>query len=378
MSEDPYPATPRNGTDGTVRSGAVQLPAARTIGATPPWGQAAADELLETLLDADRPFPCTFAVATAKKQSLRFGFVDSPHDEGTWAPLAGILREYLDIYRELGKDTSLVVLFRPEEQPSSLDAYFRRFWAVLQFLHDGDTEPWPASTPLNPEELWWEFSYGGTEIFVVCNTPAHVNRRSRHNRSFMITFQPRWVFEGLEADTPRGAKARQVIRHRIRRFDGMEPALDLGNHGHEGNREWRQYFLPDSAKGKTAACPFLARVDARGSVTAGAVSGGTVAGGAVAGGASAAAVASATSAETAGWTVLVNDDGQFSLWPAAVSVPAHWRETGVAGVGKRAWSTCPGCGRTCARPARRRGVSSGWGERAPYEGELSASVDQVS
>jgi len=81
-------------------------------------------------------------VAAAKKQSLRFGFVDSPHDAGSWAPLAGILREYLDVYQRLGKDTSLVVLFRPEEQPSSMDEYFRRFWAVLQFLHDGDTEPW--------------------------------------------------------------------------------------------------------------------------------------------------------------------------------------------------------------------------------------------
>ncbi|MDX6356290.1 MAG: uncharacterized protein QOF98_3193 [Streptomyces sp.] len=216
------------------------------------------------------------------------------------------------------------MLFRPEEQPSSLDEYFGRFWAVLQFLHDGETEPWPATTPLDPEELWWEFSFGGTEIFVVCNTPAHRSRRSRHNRSFMITFQLRWVFEGLEADTPRGAKARQVIRNRIRRFDGMEPAVDLGNHGPEGNREWRQYFLPDTADDKTASCPFLARPDAR-EQPAAALSDSAL---------SDLALSEVTipwAAETAGSLVLVNDDGHFSLRPAAVPVPDHWRETGVSG-----------------------------------------------
>ncbi|MBD0740655.1 hypothetical protein BGM09_14805 [Streptomyces sp. CBMA29] len=298
MSDDRSPTTARGAT--------ARPPAVRTIGATPPWGRAAAEELLATLLDTDQPFPCTFAVAAAKKESLRFGFVDSPHDESTWAPLAGILRDYLDVYRTLGKDTSLVVLFRPDDRPGTLEEYFDRFWAVLQHLHDGDTEPWPASTPLDPEELWWEFSFGGTEIFVVCNTPAHLDRRSRHNPSFMITFQPRWVFEGLEADTPRGAKARQVIRNRIRRFDGMEPAAELGNHGEDGNREWRQYFLPDSAEGATAGCPFLARAGARGQ-------------------------ARAESAGAADCRVLVNDEGQFSLWPAAVPVPDHWHETGFSG-----------------------------------------------
>ncbi|MEU6853514.1 YqcI/YcgG family protein [Actinacidiphila alni] len=285
------------------------LNAVRTIGSTPSWGAAAAEGLLETLLDQERPFPCTFAVAAAKKQSLRFGFVDSPHDESTWAPLADILREYLDIYRQLGKDTSLVVLFRPDDEPRTLDEYFDRFWAVLQYLHDGDTEPWPESTPLDPEDLWWEFSYGGTEIFVVCNTPAHTARHSRHNPGFMITFQPRWVFEGLEADTPRGAKARQVIRNRIRRFDGMEPAAQLGNHGEEGNREWRQYFLPDSAEGSTPACPFLARASAR----------------------TPAAGAGKAASPDGTWSVLINDEGQFSLWSATVPVPDHWRETGISG-----------------------------------------------
>ncbi|WP_329139977.1 YqcI/YcgG family protein [Streptomyces sp. NBC_01476] len=330
LAAAPNPLPPGPSTAGAVAQSpaadatAAQTLAACTIGATPPWGPAAARELVETLLDTDRPFPCTFAVAAAKKQSLRFGFIDSPHDDSTWGPLAGILQDYLATYRQLGKDTSLVVLFRPEEQPSTLDHYFRRFWSVLQFLHDGDPEPWPAGSPLDPEELWWEFSFGGTEIFVVCNTPAHVTRHSRHNRGFMITFQPRWVFEGLEPDTPRGAKARQVIRNRIRRFDGMEPAAELGNHGEEGNREWRQYFLPDTAEGKVPGCPFLARRDAREAVTA-------VPDGARDEAASVPAPAGTGPADQRRYTVLVNDDRQYSLWPAGLPVPGRWRGTGVHG-----------------------------------------------
>ncbi|WNI18920.1 YqcI/YcgG family protein [Actinacidiphila sp. ITFR-21] len=314
----------------TADAAAARTLAACTIGATPDWGPDAARELVETLLDTDRPFPCTFAVAAAKKQSLRFGFVESPHDESTWAPLAGILDDYLATYKQLGKDTSLVVLFRPDERPGTLDHYFRQFWSVLQFLHDGDPQPWPASTPLDPEELWWEFSFGGTEIFVVCNTPAHVTRHSRHNRGFMITFQPRWVFEGLEADTPRGAKARQVIRNRIRRFDGMEPAAALGNHGQEGNREWRQYFLPDTADGKVPDCPFLARSGAREPVAA---APDHAREGRAARDRAALARVLAAAGPAAGprYTVLVNDHRQYSLWPAALPVPDRWRDTGVRG-----------------------------------------------
>ncbi|MER7849649.1 YqcI/YcgG family protein [Kitasatospora sp. NPDC096077] len=237
----------------------AQALAACTIGSTPEWGPPVARGLLETLLAADRPFPCTFAVSAAKKQALRFGYLESVHDDGTWGPLVDILLDYLDCYRELGKDTSLVVLFRPDDRLLSLDAYFERFWSVLQFLHEKDAQPWPAEVPADPESLWWEFSFAGTQIFVVCNTPAHVTRHSRHAPGFMITFQPRWVFEGLEPDTPRGARARSVIRNRIRRFDGIEPAPELGNHGEEGNREWRQYFLPDTPGGTVPSCPFRAR-----------------------------------------------------------------------------------------------------------------------
>lgn len=236
----------------------AQTPAECTIGELPDWGTAAAQDLLATLLSQQSPFPCSFAVAAAKKNTLRFGFIDSAHDEGTWGPLVDILLAYLDGYKELGRDTSLVVFFRQDGRPSGLDTYFQRFWSVLQFLHEKDPQPWPAGVPTEPDDPWWEFSFGGTEIFVVCNTPSHTTRHSRNSPGFMITFQPRWVFDGLEPDSPRGAAARRVIRNRIRRFDGMEPAPELGDYGNPDNREWRQYFLPDTPDGTVPRCPFHA------------------------------------------------------------------------------------------------------------------------
>ncbi|MGB3444635.1 MAG: YqcI/YcgG family protein [Actinophytocola sp.] len=128
--------------------------------------------------------------------------------------------------------------------------------------HDGGSAA--AEIPADTDDPYWEFSFGGTPIFVVCNTPAHVERNSRHSPGFLITFQPRWVFEGLKEGTPRGDAARRVIRGRLRRFDQGAPSPVLGSYGDPRNREWRQCFLPDNdgddAKG--GSCPFEARTRA--------------------------------------------------------------------------------------------------------------------
>lgn len=227
-----------------------------TLGAVPDWGPACLDDLVEALLSNDSPFPCTFAVAAAKKRTLRFSFVDDLDDQGTWHPLVDVIRTYLDTYQSLSSDTSLIVFFRPQARVRSLAEYHAKFWSVLQFLHEQDPERWPEAVPEDPDHPLWEFSFGGTSIFVVCNTPAHVRRRSRYSPGFVITFQPRWVFDGLEADSPRGAAARRVIRRRLRAFDGTPPSAALGNYGDPANREWRQYFLPDKNSDADLGCPF--------------------------------------------------------------------------------------------------------------------------
>ncbi|GAA3738528.1 YqcI/YcgG family protein [Streptomyces tremellae] len=230
-----------------------------TIGALPAWGAEYAQDLLGTLVAPADPFPCTFAVSAAKRNTLRFGFIDGLDDEAAWKQLPGILSAYLDQYKEISRDTSLVVFFRDEAPARGLTAYNERFWSILQYLHDEDEKPWPEGLPTDPEHHMWEFSFDGTEIFVVCNTPSHAERRSRHSPVFVITFQPRWVFEGLEPDSARGSAARRVIRTRLRRFDNVDPAPELGSYGDPENREWRQYFLPDNNDKPLTGCPFRGR-----------------------------------------------------------------------------------------------------------------------
>lgn len=214
---------------------------------------------MRALLSSQKPFPCTFAASAAKKGSLRFGFIDSLHDIDTWRALVDILSNYLKIYQEISRETSLAVFFSPGNKSLAMVDYYQKFWGILQFLHDNDPEAWPTSIPRQVDDGWWEFSFGGVPIFAVCSTPAHDRRKSRRSPTFLITFQPRWVFEGLEIGTPRGATARRVIRGRLRTYDEVEPSPELGAYGDGSNREWRQYFLPDDNQNSFTCCPFRHR-----------------------------------------------------------------------------------------------------------------------
>jgi uncharacterized protein len=243
---------------GNALSNSVDLNG-QVIGDLPDWGARAALDLLSTLTSRESRFPCTFAVTAALQSSLRFGFVEDPHDRDSWRVLPVILSEYLRTYRTLPRETSLIVLFGAEDRIREIGEYQDRFWEILQFLHEVDGEPWPAGIPKDVDDPYWEFSFAGTSLFVVCNTPAHQSRRSRANDNFMITFQPRSVFEGIAAGTPRGDAARRTIRARLRAFDEVEPSPRLGNYGDPDNREWRQYFLPEGDTDAVAQCPFQHR-----------------------------------------------------------------------------------------------------------------------
>ncbi|WP_017558605.1 YqcI/YcgG family protein [Nocardiopsis baichengensis] len=235
--------------------------AEHVIGDLPPWGAARLRELRTTLLSAEEPFPCTFAVSGMKRGMLRYGFVGPVGEPGAVDALASVLTAYLESYRSIGRETSLVVFFRPDRRVRPLAEQRADFWGVLEGLRARDPEPWPRDVPGDPDDPLWEFCFRGAPLFVVCNTPAHGRRRSRHSPGFFITFQPRWVFEGLEEGTPRGDSARRVIRDRLRRFDGMEPSTVLGSYGAPDNREWRQYFLPDTdaaPEGWPERCPMRA------------------------------------------------------------------------------------------------------------------------
>ncbi|WP_261571095.1 YqcI/YcgG family protein [Frankia gtarii] len=301
------------------------------IGPVPDWGMACVEDTMATLKSDTELFPCVFAVAAAHRGGLRFGFVDDVHDERTWTALPDILATYLAGYRQISRETSLVVFFgSPDERSDAMgpagsehpnastapavgvDTYEDRFWSLLQYLHDNDTSPWPSDIPTDTDDPGWEFSFRGTPIFVVCNTPAHRRLRSRNNPTFTVTFQPRWVFEGLGATTPRGTSSRRIIRDRLARFDAVDSTPLLGSYGDPENREWKQYFLRDDAS-VGDRCPFLGNADR---VPAGnRLSGST---------------AIPTPTEKL-FKVVVNHEDQYSVWPQDRRNALGWFDTSVVG-----------------------------------------------
>lgn len=131
----------------------------QVIGEIPAWGMSSATELMGKLTSSTAPFPCTFAVSAAKKASLRFGFIDDLDDQETWAALPGIIASYLETYQQIARETSLIVLFRPERETGDVAHYYRKFWDVLQYLHRHDPASWPDGIPEDPEDGRWEFSF---------------------------------------------------------------------------------------------------------------------------------------------------------------------------------------------------------------------------
>lgn len=219
------------------------------------WQRHAATLFRARMLDPDRAFPCIFGVDAVRRATLRFAFLPAGH-AGVDA-LAAALRGFLAIAEQLGNRTSLVCFFEPDPSLETVEDYKGRFWALLQGLHDGDSENWPDGVDTDPDSPAWEFSFAGVPLFVVANTPAHRHRRSRYFEYLVVTFQPRFVFDDLGPDTRRGRNARRVIRRQLASYDEVPQTPYLGNFGDPDNREWMQYFLADdnTPLPATAKCP---------------------------------------------------------------------------------------------------------------------------
>ena len=217
---------------------------------SPSWQHVVFAEFEATLTSKSRPFPCIFGVTGLKADQLRYAFLDPLSPEDT----APVLRDYLRQARGFGRMTSLVVFGRPGPV-QGIEVYRDRFWSLLDGLEALDTAPRPAEVPEALDTDAWEFCFDGEPVFVVCNTPAHVLRQSRRSTSFMVTFQPRWVFEGIMDETdPAQARALRTVRDRLSAFDALAPAPFLGHYGAPGNREYMQYFIDDT--NEAPVCPF--------------------------------------------------------------------------------------------------------------------------
>ncbi|UWQ36648.1 YqcI/YcgG family protein [Leisingera aquaemixtae] len=213
------------------------------------WQKKIFNELATNFRSRSRLFPCTFGVAGFEADQLRFAFSENM-DPGE---VSSALKCYLKDAKSFGKNTSLLVLSRPGPI-QSLEHYRARFWSTLDGIHQTDDTEWPETIPAQIDSAGWEWCFGGEQIFVVCNTPAHVNRQSRRFSSFMLTFQPRWVFNGILDTRETAEKATSKIRSRILQYDLINPSQDLGLYGDPDNREFAQYFLDD--ENRAATCPF--------------------------------------------------------------------------------------------------------------------------
>lgn len=222
------------------------------------WRRRAADRLVGTLGSRTEPFPCIFGVDALRKGGLRFLFVDAADSDQGAATLAAGLRQFVATFPLLPKRSSLVS-FLDVPAYGTVEAYQEAFWRTLSRLHRVDDAQWPADIATDPDDPWWEFSFAGMPMFVVCATAAHGARRSRAADGMMITFQPRPVFDGLEPQTRAGRQARAVVRGRLATYDTVPPHPALGAYGDPGYREWRQYFLPDAADPSPARCPLDTR-----------------------------------------------------------------------------------------------------------------------
>lgn len=216
------------------------------------WQRMLFSEFESTLTSKSRPFPCVFGVSGMKSDQLRYTFLDSVNASS----IAPTLREYIPNARSFGRMTSLVVFGRPGPV-QGIEAYRSQFWDLLDDLERLDETARPEGVDKRLDTPSWEFCFEGEPIFVVCNTPAHVLRQSRRSTSFMITFQPRWVFEGItDSKEPAMTRALASVRERLQNFDAVPVSSTLGAYGASENREYQQYFIDDT--NETPKCPFHA------------------------------------------------------------------------------------------------------------------------
>lgn len=214
------------------------------------WEKKCFLEFEQTISSKLRPFPCVFGIKGFEDNQLRYiCFEDISAKD-----LAIGLNEYISICRNLGSYTSLVVFEKPKEI-ESIEFYYHKFWSLLKELTSLDQTSWPMHIPKEVDTPLWEFCFAGEPIFVVCNTPAHVQRQSRRSSSFMMTFQPRWVFDDILGTEKSTNAAFSAVRSRLVNYDLISISPNLGKYGDPSVREWKQYFLEDDNM-SLQTCPF--------------------------------------------------------------------------------------------------------------------------
>ncbi len=229
----------------------------RDHGLVPAWVPRAYAHYRETILDPG--FPCYFGTKAEERDRMRFTYAsDDDRDH-----LPDVLRAFVQHSRAHPKHRSvLIVFFEPDGRRRTLAEDEQRFWELLDWLHARDPEPWPDDVPIDTSSPHWEYCFAGDPMFVFPCIPAYRMRRSRRmGPYYMVCFQPRRVFYGVEQGTPGGERARKRIWEKVRSWDPVEPHPELEHmaYGDLEMREWKQYVLPDDNEPLPQNCPFHPR-----------------------------------------------------------------------------------------------------------------------
>lgn len=221
------------------------------------WQQTVFQEFSTMLTHEANAYPCIPGRQGFLSDHLRFGFIAAPESLHAAEELALLLKQYGDCSHNTGKYASLVVFTQPtmNDRAYSIEQYEATFWTLMNNTSSYDEKAWPAEISREPSEASWEFCFDGHPYFTFCATPAHSTRKSRHFPSFLLAFQPRWVFAEINDSTPFGRHMKKAIRTRLVEYDGIPAHPSLNWYGQKENLEWKQYYLRDDDQVPTQ-CPF--------------------------------------------------------------------------------------------------------------------------
>lgn len=199
-------------------------------------------------------FPCFFGQKEERRGNVHYSYLC--HND--WVHLPTTLQEFISFTKTTGNERSVFLLFVEPESKVQPFAYYRRyFWDVLTYLNRKDKEEWPVDIPTDPDHHLWSFCFASCPMFVFGNAPAYQKRRARNlGKSLVLGFQPRNIFKGLEGTLQQGREARDKIRKKAEKWDGIATHPDVGYYGDPTHHEWKQFFISDDCEPIQGKCPF--------------------------------------------------------------------------------------------------------------------------
>jgi FPC/CPF motif-containing protein YcgG len=223
------------------------------------WQRVVFKEFQSTLLARERgakKFPCIYATKGFRANDHRYIFLDSdnPSEPRNVKILGPAMRAYLEEARNLGPNTSLLIICGPSDKVGTVEDYNNRFWDFLRGLRILDTEQWPENVPVKTADEHWTFCFNGEPIFPIALTPAHEKRRSRYASNMMIAMQPKWVIDNLMSTTEKREHATKTVRSLLKEYDDIDISSDLSNYGAPGTTESKQLTLSD--ENESSECPY--------------------------------------------------------------------------------------------------------------------------